>query len=74
VHLAWTGGYSYLHRPVPLYGDSGPPRESLRYDFVITPRFWSHGTQVMAVDGSFALARLPHANCFPDPDFSWELP
>jgi hypothetical protein len=74
VHLAWTGGYTYLHRPVPLYGDNGPPRRSLGYDFVITPRPWSRGTQVMAVDGSFVLARLPIANCLPDPDFSWKLP
>lgn len=27
TELAWTGGYSYLHRRVPLYQDSAPPLE-----------------------------------------------
>jgi hypothetical protein len=74
VHLAWTGGYSYFHRPVPLYAANGPPRASEHYDFVITPRPWARGMPVLAEDGNFVLARLPLLRCVPDSAFSWNLP
>ncbi len=72
IHLAWTGGYAYLHRNVPLYPNFGPPRESGLYNYAIT--FPSGAGEVVAVDGGVALVRLHRNSCAPDPAFSWRLP
>ncbi len=74
VHLAWTGGYTYLHRPVPLYGGNGPPRHSGHYLHVVAPRAWSQGARVLAQDGDFALLRLEGSGCVADPRYTWLLP
>jgi hypothetical protein len=75
LHLAWTGGYSYFHRPVPLYWSASPaPRESGRFNYVITPAGWGVGGEVLARDDGLVLMRLPLASCVPDPGFSWRLP
>lgn len=72
--IEWTGGYSYLHRNVPLYRNDGPPRQSGKYNYVIArassvPRGW-----VVASEGKEVLARLPVSRCTPDPNYGSSLP
>ncbi|MBF5041974.1 hypothetical protein FGE12_06185 [Aggregicoccus sp. 17bor-14] len=76
AHLAWTGGYSYLHRPVPLYPHDGPPRGAGLYNYAITvPGAVGSdgGAQVLASDGPLVLVRLQRAGCVADAHFSWRL-
>jgi GPI mannosyltransferase 3 len=70
VGLDWTGGYSYLHRPVPLYQPEGPSRESGKFNYVITPLARAGGAEVVAVDGDQALARVSRQSCRPDPGYT----
>ncbi|MCP3139335.1 glycosyltransferase family protein [Pyxidicoccus xibeiensis] len=72
AHLAWTGGYSYLHQPVPLYSHNGPSRESGLYSHVITVPEHAPG-EVVARSGPLVLARL-RDGCAPDPGYAWRLP
>lgn len=74
VHLAWTGGHTYLHRPVPLYPSFGPSRDSARFNYVVT--FWplSAPGQIIAWEGNLGLVRLPVKSCSPDPSYQWRLP
>ncbi|NMO22499.1 hypothetical protein HG543_47725 [Pyxidicoccus fallax] len=72
VHLAWTGGYSYLHQPVPLYPPNGPPRGSGLFSHVITFPAYAPG-EVLAESGPVVLARL-RDGCVPDPGYTWRLP
>ncbi|KFA87213.1 hypothetical protein [Archangium violaceum] len=74
AHLAWTGGYSYFHRDVPLYSHLGPGRESQRYSHVLTGSGGVANGEVVASEGSFVLVRLPHGRCTPDPAWSSRLP
>jgi phosphatidylinositol glycan class B len=74
AHLAWTGGYSYFHRPVPLYWAQGPERSSGLFNYVITVPQLALGGQEVARDQDFILLRLPSMGCVPDPGFSWRLP
>ena len=68
AHLAWTGGYSYFHRDVPLYAHSGPGRESGLFSHVITlpgrGRRRGGGRR-----GPLVLVRLPVPGCVPDPGY-----
>ena len=73
AHLAWTGGVSHLHRPVPLYAHNGPGRASGLYSHVITPERAARG-EVVAREGGLALVKLPGTGCRPDPDYSDRLP
>jgi hypothetical protein len=72
-HLAWTGGYSHLHRAVRLYAHNGPGRASGLYSHVITPERAARG-EVVARDGGWALVRLPGGGCREDPGWSDRLP
>jgi len=73
VHLAWTGGYTYLHRNVPLYPHTGPPRTSMFYNYVLSVQ-GNGGWPVTEVAGPFVLLRMPWAKCSPDPGYSSRLP
>jgi GPI mannosyltransferase 3 len=73
VHLAWTGGYSYLHRRAPLYAHSGPPRESGHFNYVLTPAGTVPEAARVAEEGGLWLAKL-RGECVSDPGFSWRLP
>ena len=74
AHLAWTGGYTYLHRPVPFYGPGGPPRETRRFNYALTvPRAAGEGRTV-AREGALLLVKLFDGACAPDPGFSSLLP
>jgi hypothetical protein len=72
VHLAWTGGYSYFHRPVPLYAHNGPPRESGHFSHVITLPGYAPG-EVVDRQGPLVLSRL-REDCEPDPGYTARLP
>jgi hypothetical protein len=74
AHLAWTGGYSYFHRRVPLYWFQGPERSSGLFNYVITAQQLAFGGQQVAQDEGFVLLRLPVTACTPDPGYSWRLP
>jgi len=74
VHIAWTGGYSYFHRQVPLYPHFGPGRDSGRFNYVITHASQGAGGEVVAEEAGNVLLRLPVGGCVPDPDYSWRLP
>lgn len=74
VHIAWTGGYSYLHRRVPLYWHQGPSRSSGLFNYVITPTAEGTGGGVVTRDKDYALLRLPLPSCVSPPGFSWRLP
>jgi hypothetical protein len=74
VHMAWTGGYSYFHRRVPLYWYASPDRSSGLFNYVITLPPWSVGGEVVAQDKDYRLMRLPNLHCVPDPGYSWRLP
>jgi len=72
-HLVWVGGYSYLHRNVPMYGADGPAPTTGFYNYVITPVFDTIGNPV-AIDGDLALRRLGNDSCQADPQYDWRLP
>jgi hypothetical protein len=72
-YLTWIGGYSYFHRHVPLYQLDGPPRNSHRYNYVISVAGVEAG-EVAAVDGNRVLVRLRNASCEPDPQYDPRLP
>ncbi|MGD0677067.1 MAG: hypothetical protein ABSC94_16755 [Polyangiaceae bacterium] len=71
AHLAWTGGATYLHRPVPIYS-RGDWRDSDHFNYVLTygrPR----GGRVVASEGALSLINIAPA-CTPDPSYRWWLP
>ncbi|MFP2902715.1 hypothetical protein [Corallococcus sp. 4LFB] len=74
VHQAWTGGYSYFHRKVPLYPHNGPGRGSNRFSHVITREGYEGAGTAVAREGPLVLVKLPIAGCTPDPGYSWRLP
>ena len=67
-----TGGYSYLHRRVPLYPYSGPSRESGYFNYVIAIRGPDTTEEVVASDGRLALART-RDRCVADVGYDWML-
>jgi len=73
AHLAWTGGYTYLHRNVPLYPHTGPPRASRFYNYVLTVQ-GSGGGSIAEGTARFVLVRLPWSKCSEDPNYSSRLP
>jgi GPI mannosyltransferase 3 len=58
-----SGGISWLHRRVPVYGlDDAPPRSAHHYNYVIE----------LARDGSSAkVVSLGFTDCAPDPAYQW---
>ncbi len=74
VHIAWTGGYSYLHRRVPLYWQQGPSRSSGLFNYVITLDSEGTGGEVVSRDKGHVLVRLPLPSCVSPPGFDWRLP
>jgi hypothetical protein len=72
VPAAFQGGYTYLHRSVPLYGLGGPPRSSPYFNYVIALRGTDAPAELRASDGDMVLVRLRDA-CVPDPMFNPRL-
>lgn len=74
INLVWTGGYSYLHRKVPLYGMYGPRVAEARYNYVITKLGPAPGRTEVAKDGPYRLFHLDSITaCNPDPNFHWRV-
>ena len=71
-HLDMTGGYTYLHRPVPLYPTDGPSRESGYFNYAIAFRTANVPGEIRAADGSLVLLRL-RPTCVHDDQYSWSL-
>ena len=67
-----TGGYTYLHRPVPLYPVDGPSRETGYFNYAIAFRSPDLAGETRAVDGSLALVRV-RATCVGDDRYNWSL-
>ena len=67
-----TGGYSYLHRPVPLYSASGPARESGFFNYIITSLAPGLPGEIRAADRGVALVRL-RERCVVDTRYDWLL-
>ncbi|HEX4803713.1 MAG TPA: hypothetical protein VFV14_09385 [Myxococcaceae bacterium] len=70
--LDYLGGFSYLHRPVPLYGPAGPPEESRHFNYVIAARGTVAGS-VLAEDSGLVLALIFEGRCQPDRSYNWHL-
>lgn len=66
-----TGGYAYLHRPVPMYRQSPPETDSSHFNYVIARRDSVAGTEV-AVEGDVALIRV-NDSCTEDQAYDWHL-
>jgi hypothetical protein len=71
--IEWTGGYSYLHRQVPIYRNDGPSRESGMYNYVIARAGSVPRDKVVAVDGKQVLARLTVGRCTAIPGYALGL-
>lgn len=71
--IEWTGGYSYLDRRVPLYRNTGPSRQSGKFNYVIARAGSVPSAEVVASDGKNVLAHLPVSRCTADPHYSYNL-
>jgi GPI mannosyltransferase 3 len=71
THLAWTGGYSYLHREVPLYHLGQSPIESGYFNYAIER---DDTGQAVAREGPLALIKVGSERCQKDPAYKWNLP
>jgi hypothetical protein len=72
VHLAWTGGFAYLHRRVPLF-NSDTPLENGWVSRVIARDGADLPGGVVAREGPFVLVELPAQPCIEPPDYQWRL-
>ncbi len=68
TQLSFTGGYSYLNRPGPLYGPEGPPARSRFYNYVIASAPTVRTPAVVAQRDGLALMRIA-PSCLPDPGY-----
>jgi len=72
VHLAWTGGSTYLHRNAPLYMPGYPPQAG-HFNYAVVRA--GSGAPVIAADSGWELVKLQLPNgCVPDPGYTWRLP
>ncbi len=68
---AWQGGYTYLHKNVPLYWD--PAHINARHgNYAIV--FPGTNAPVMETEAGLELVKVFDPPCEPDPGFSWRLP
>ncbi len=70
-HLAWTGGYTYLHRRVPIYS-RGDYRDAAHFNYVLAYGGF-RGGRVVASEGPLVLVNVS-PSCVPDPGYNWWLP
>ncbi|MBI3183444.1 MAG: hypothetical protein HYZ28_15005 [Myxococcales bacterium] len=70
--LGYTGGYSYLHRNVPMYGPAGPDPSSRLFNYAVAPKGAVAGDAV-EVDSGLELVRLAAPPCEVDRAFDWTL-
>ncbi len=77
AHLAWSGGSTYLHRPVPLYHLGQPPLELRLFNYLVTfdqPRLPGEIVFRDSRSPSVVLVRLPQGGCATEPGYRWRLP
>jgi phosphatidylinositol glycan class B len=69
ARMAWTGGSTYLHRDVPIYGrdDAG---SAGHFNYVITAG--NVQGDLVAHEGRVSLVRVGK-DCTPDPSYNWAL-
>jgi phosphatidylinositol glycan class B len=67
--LAWTGGYSYLHRKVPIYMGIYFPEHRYNYAIVVG----GAASPSVATDGALELLRTADT-CVSEPGYTWRLP
>jgi hypothetical protein len=66
-----TGGYSYFHRPVPLYGGTDSRSDPIHFNYLITRVQESPPDAVgVAFEGGLGLVRV-RDGCVTDPEYSW---
>lgn len=69
----WTGGYTYLHRDVPVYDKLAAPAEyEGRYNYLIG-EYAAGDPRIVAVDGGLALQRVGESCAPPGPGYSDRL-
>jgi hypothetical protein len=72
AHMAWTGGFTYLHTRAPIF-PAAMPHQHGHFNYLIT--FPGSGAEVVAQDKGIELVRLPGVTaCVPFPEYSWRLP
>lgn len=71
VDMAWAGGFTYLHKNVPLYRPNHP-HQTEHFNYVIGPTGYA-GVEVIAEDHGLQLYRLPISVCQKDPGYAWRL-
>ena len=72
--LAWSGGYSYLHKNVPIYAGSALYMGLGQNHFNYALALGDYPGRQVASEGRYHLVRLPRAKCTPDSSRSWLLP
>ncbi len=74
VPLEWTGGYSYLHRNVPLYSTRYKfPREEVYYNYILAERSAKPSEEEVAGDQGWRLLKTA-ATCRQDTDYDAKIP
>jgi GPI mannosyltransferase 3 len=73
VHPAWHGGFTHLHRRVPLHPPGTPHTQNL-FNYIITGA--GSGLPALATEGNFELIQLPGVICssLEQQNYSWRLP
>jgi hypothetical protein len=67
------GGYTWLHRDVPLYAAQLDEHPDGHVNYAIGDRPLLPGETLVARDGAYLLVRLPVTGCAPDPDYHRRL-
>ena len=73
ARLAQTGGFTYLHKNVPLY-PPGAQVASRNFNYVIDASENTSGWDKIVEDHGAALYRIPNLTCVADAHYSWTLP
>ena len=73
VHIAWSGGYTYLHRRVPMLNSDKASLDSGWVSHVIAREGADLPGEIIAREGRFILIELPSRPCVWPPDFQWRL-
>lgn len=69
VYPVSTGGYTYLHRKIPIYQNSGPSDTARVYNYKIETLDDNTLGKTIATIGSRKLVQLPNDTCQPDPTY-----
>lgn len=73
VHVAWSGGHTYLHRQVPIFNADKAPLDSGWVSHVIAREGAELPGDVVAREGEVVLVELPSRPCVWPPGYLWRL-